>query len=335
MQNIYIVPIPAHYSRPRTDFKTYLEQSFRDPFSINLKGKNLMDVIDEAVKVKSRRSPKYKENLSCLRNQLRAIESQYGVKLRPVQVTDIFWDNFVPFCTERGLKASTIETITNQLRAVLNWAVKYGAEVSPTYGDAHIPKAYNQQIALTADEVSRIYYFDIDRFYQGKRADFRDKMRRVRDMFVLSICLGQRHSDMVRISKSCFDRNVFRITQQKTGSRAVVNIDRFAVNPKAAYEILERYDYEAPYKIDISKYNKALHELMRDIGFTETVRIEERVSGELITNEIPKWKMIASHTARRTAITVAVLRGHNLHSIRRASGHEDLRSLDKYIRDED
>lgn len=335
MQNIYIVPVPARSVRPRTDFKTYLERSLRDPFSLNLKDKPLMEVIQEAIKAKSRRSPGYARNVSSLVKQLKSIETDFGVRLKPVQITDIFWDNFVAICLDRGLKPSSIETLANQLRSILNWAVKHGAEVSPTYGDVHIPKAYNQQIALTADEVSRIYYFDIDRFYKGRRSDFRANMHRIRDMFVLSVCLFQRHSDMVRISRSCFDRNIFRITQQKTGGRAVVNIDRYSVNPKAAYEILERYDYEAPYKGDISKYNKAIHELMRDIGFTETVRIENRVNGELVPYESPKWKCIASHTARRTATTIAVLRGHNLHSIRKCTGHQDLRILDKYIRDED
>lgn len=335
MQNIYVVPIPARHTRPRTDFKTYLEQSLRDPFSLNLKDRPLMDVIQEAIKAKSRRSSGYARDISSLIKHLKAIEEEFGVKLKPIQITDIFWDNFVAICIERGLKPSTIETLANQLRSILNWAVKHGAEVSPTYGDVNIPKAYNQQIALTADEVSRIYYFDIDMFYQGRRSDYRENMRRIRDMFVLSVCLFQRHSDMVRISKSCFDRNIFRITQQKTGGRAIVNIDKYSVNPKAAYEILERYGYEAPFKSNISKYNKGLHELMRDIGFTEPVRIDERVNGELASHEIPKWKMIASHTARRTAITIAVLRGHNMHSIRKCTGHQDLRTLDRYIRDED
>lgn len=335
MQNVYIVPVQAPRTRPRTDFKTYLEQSLRDPFSLNLRNKTLMEVIQEAIKAKSRRSPGYARDIACLVKQLKAIETEFRVTLKPIQITDIFWDNFVAMTLDRGLMPSTITTISNQLRSILNWAVKHGAEVSPTYGDVRIPKAYNQQIALTADEVSRIYYFDIDRFYENRRSDFRDNMRRVRDMFVLSVCLFQRHSDMVRISKTCFDRNIFRITQQKTGGRAVVNIDRYSANPKAAYEILERYNYEAPFKADISKYNKALHELMRDIGLTEMIRIERREHGEMVSVEVPKWSRIASHTARRTATTIAVLRGHNLHSIRKCTGHQDLRILDKYIRDED
>lgn len=294
-----------------------------------------MEIVQEAIKVKSHRCPGYARSISSLVNRLKEIESDFEVVLKTTHVTDIFWDNFISICIDRGLMLSSIETICNQLRSILNWAVKHGAEVSPTYKDFRVPKATNRQIALTADEVSRIYYFDIDRFYPKRRSDYREKMLRVRDMFVLSVCLFQRHSDMIRISRSCFDRNIFRITQQKTGSRAVVNIDKYSTNPKAAYDILERYNYEAPYKGDIGNYNKALHELMRDIGFSDIIRVEERNRGEMESTDIPKWKLIASHTARRSAITIAVLKGHNLHSIRKCTGHSDLRTLDSYIRDED
>lgn len=79
---------------------------------------------------------------------------------------------------------------------------------------------------------------------------------------------------------------------------------------------------------------KAKSRLMRDIGFTEEVRIEERHEGRMTATSVPKWKLISSHTARRTAITIAVLRGHNVHAIKRCSGHSDLRSFEQYVRDE-
>ena len=123
MLTTYIVPIPAQTKRPKTDFKTYLEQTLNDPFTLNLKNKNLLEVIDEAIKAKSRRSPKYGRSLSCLMRQLKLIEQEHGVTLKTIHVTDVFWDYFVSECNGRGLKPSTIETLANQLRSILNWAV--------------------------------------------------------------------------------------------------------------------------------------------------------------------------------------------------------------------
>lgn len=319
---------------PQSDFRSYLEQSLRNPFVLDLKGCSLMEVIRICAGAKSKLHPHYKDSLGSLIFNLDKLEKAYRVTLVPVQITDIFWGYFISFCQSNGLKSSSISTICNQLRSVLNWASKYNATVSPTYSDCNIPRARNNEIALTADEVSRIAYFDIDRFYSNRRRDFRETMHKARDMFVLGCNLGQRHSDLVRIEPSCFDRNTFRITQQKTGNLAVVNIDRFAIDAKTAYRILDKYHHEAPYKATIGNYNYYLHQLMKDIGFTEAVRVEDRVSGELVVENIPKWKMIASHTARRTFATVNVLRGNNIHSIRKATGHSDLRCLEKYIRDE-
>lgn len=319
---------------PMEGFESYLESSLKDPFVLNLKDSSLMEVIDACVETKRRMRPKYGESLGCLIFNLRALESQYGVTLMPIQVTDIFWGYFVSFCEQRGLKPTSIETMCFQLKSILGWAMKYNAPVSPTYADVRVKHCAPMEIALTADEVSRISYFDIDRFYAGKRKDFRRTMHRVRDMFVLSCNLYQRHSDMVRIEKGHFSRNTFRITQQKTGNVAVVNIDQFSIEPRTTYRILEEYGYKAPFTATIGNYNHYLHRLMRDIGFDDLVRIEERKGGEMVTRMVPKWKLIMSHTARRTAITVGVMRGHNIHALRRCSGHSDLGSLDRYITDD-
>ena len=338
MSTLSITAQPSYYARPPKQedagFRAYLVQSLCSPFVLNLENASLMDVIKTCASAKSKMHRNYRQSLGCLIHNLTALEQQYGVKLLPVQVTDIFWDYFISFCLDRGLKASTVETICNQLRSILNWAVKYNAKVSPTYADFHVAKTHNNEIALSADDISRIAYFDIDRFYANRRADFRQTMHKVRDHCVLSANLFQRYSDMVRIDPSCFERNIFRITQQKTGGLAVVNIDRYAIDAKTTYRILEKYGYKAPYTATIGNYNYYLHILMRDIGLTELVRIEERRDGQLVVKNIPKWKLISSHTARRSAITIHVLRGHNIHAIKKCSGHCDLRVLDRYIRDE-
>lgn len=331
------MPAIAITTKPREvteDFRTYLEKSLRDPFTINLRDRTLMETVRAAVKAKSRLHPNYGSSIAGLVYNLELLEKDYRVTLMPVQVTDVFWGYFISFCQDRGLRASSINTMCQQLRSILNWAVKYNAPVSPTYADFSVPKARNQEVALTADEVSRIAYFDIDRFYADKRKDFRETMKRVRDMFVLSCNLFQRHSDMVRISPECFERSTFRITQQKTGNVAVVNIDKYAIDAKTTYRILEEYGYEAPYKSDISNYNHKLHLLMKDVGLDDLVRIEERRNGRMVVENVPKWKLISSHTARRTAITVNVLRGHNIHGVKKCSGHSDLRIFDNYIRDD-
>lgn len=324
----------AHPGLVTADFRSYLEHSLNNPVALDLRGCSLLEVIDACARVKTRFHPQFQHNVGCLRHNLHAIQRQYGTVIMPVQVTDIFYGYFLSFCEDRGLKVSTIKTMCSQLRAILSWAAKYNAEVSPTYTDFRIRRPESREIALTADEVSRIAYFDIDRFYADRRSDYRRTMHRVRDMFVLSCNLYQRHGDCVRIDPSCFNRNIFTIVQQKTGATAIVNIDRYSIDAKTTYRILEKYGYLAPYTCDIGNYNHYLHILMRDIGFTEPVKKEEYVRGEMVVKTMPKWKSISSHTARRTAISVGVLRGHNVQAIRKCSGHADLSVFSRYVKDD-
>ena len=316
------------------DFRAYLEKSLNDPFTLNLKNSTLLEVINHCATAKTKLYPNYEKSIRGLTYNLRALEDEYQIMLRPIQVTDIFWGYFISFCRGRGVKPSSIGTMCCQLRSILSWAVKYNAPVSPTYTDLRLPKFTNYEIALTADDISRITYFDIDRFYTHKRKDYVKEMHKARDLFVLSCNLFQRFSDMIRISPECFERNIFRITQQKTGQVAVVNIDKYAIDSKTTYRLLEKYGHYAPYTGTIGNYNKRLHDLMRDIGFTELIRVEERIDGKLVVQNVPKYKMISSHTARRTAITVGIIRGHNMHDLKRCSGHVDLKNFDRYIRDE-
>ena len=304
-------------------FKSYLEQSRTNPFVINLENATLIEVVIAGANARTKFHPKYRENIGGLLHNLRLMEEQFKVTLYPIQVTDIFYGYFIQFCRQRGLKDTSIGVMCARLRALLSWAAKYKAPVSPTYTEYVIPKTVPHEIALSADDVSRVTYFD-----------YRDAMSRVRDMFVLSVCLYQRHSDMVRIGPSNFERNKFTITQQKTGIVATVDIDRFSIEPKTAYKILDRYGFTAPYTATIGNYNRRLHDLMRDVGFTDTVRVDGFVDGVMTSTEVPRFELITSHTARRTAITVGVDRGLNVHDLRKCSGHADLKNFDRYIRDD-
>ena len=111
----------------QNDFKNYLEQSLRNPFALDLSGLSLMDVIRACSGAKARLHPNYPAHIGCLKNNLALLEEQYRVTIQPVQVTDIFWGYFISFCQGRGLRSSTIETMCNQLRSILSWAVKYNA----------------------------------------------------------------------------------------------------------------------------------------------------------------------------------------------------------------
>lgn len=312
-----------------TDFGAYLHLSKDQHFVLDLSTYSLLDVIEEYIRIKEKSSPKFRKNMSCIINNLKQIERMYQCELMPVQITDIFWYHFTSYLQSKGVAVSSMKTLCSQLRSTLAWASRHRAVISPSFDYIKLPNYTHEQIALTPDDVSHIYHFDLSTL--KKRPQFIRHMERVKDMFVLSCSLGQRFSDMVRVDKFCFDRNTFSILQQKTGTKAKLDINKFAVDTKTVYQILEKYNYQAPLTTDISCYNKYLKQLIKAIGFTEEVKREIKINGVIHTEYTPKYKMIGSHTARRTFITINVLRGIPLHEIMRASGHTSYSSFQRYL----
>lgn len=310
-------------------FANYLNQTKEQAFVLDLSNASLLEIIDELIAMKSKISPRYGRGFTCLINNLRLLEKQFNCVLKPHQITDVFWHHFVPFLLQRGLALSSIKTMCSQLRAALDWASRHQAKISPTFDLIKLPSYCHQQIALTPDEVSHIYHFDLSTI--NRRPQHLRKLETVKDMFVLSCNLGQRFSDMIRIDKTCFNRNIFTIVQQKTGNHAKVDIDRMSIDRNTTYKILEKYDYCSPLTTDISCYDKYLKELLSHIGFDEIIRRETKVNGFIEVECTPKWRLIGSHTARRTFATVNVLRGYRMAEIRRATGHKSETAFEKYI----
>lgn len=70
---------------------------------------------------------------------------------------------------------------------------------------------------------------------------------------------------------------------------------------------------------------------MIHVGLNEIVKREECIAGQIKSESCEKYKLISSHTARRTFATVNILRGHKYTEIRRATGHKSESGFEKYI----
>lgn len=316
------------------DFGTYLRSDAKHIYTLNLANKSLLECIAERIKQKERLHPSFGKNMSCLKANIRELENEYGCTIMPEHITQIFWEGFHDrLINQKQMSFATVETVSSQLRTTLEWAARYKAELSPDYADFDIPKGHSLLISLTPDDVSRIAHFDINTIHRN--AQHLRTLERVRDQFVLQCNLGQRYSDISRLQPMHFNGNTFSIVQQKTGNKAVVNIDEFALDKKTVYALLKKYHYRSPYPRDISNFNHYLHELMQYVGFTEVLTYEEKRSGKIIQHHKAKWQLITSHTARRTFVTINILRNKNIMKLKKCTGHTTTELFEKYYREEE
>lgn len=313
------------------NFRTFLDTSSKEQlFELDLSNCSVEEIINQFITIRSQISPNYWKNYSSLLYYIHAIQKEFDCILYPKQINETFWKHFVPYLYHNNLAGSTIEKICGQLKTSLTWGAKYGVLLPTTYDMVRVRYSDTQPIALSLDEVSRIYWFDCNTI--PKRGDCIRNFKRVKDMFVLSCNLGQRFSDMVRIDRTCFEGNLFSICQQKTGTISRVDMQKFCLDLNVTYQILEKYNYKAPICGDLTNYNRNLKDLVKYIGFDEEVKYEEIINSKSYIKYIPKWDLITSHTARRTFATINIKRGYSEIEVRKATGHKWESSFDSYVR---
>lgn len=67
-------------------------------------------------------------------------------------------------------------------------------------------------------------------------------------------------------------------------------------------------------------------------GITKKERITTHRGGKENEAYIERYKLVSSHTARRTGATLMYLEGVDLYDIMKVTGHTNLDSLKKYVR---
>ena len=145
------------------------------------------------------------------------------------------------------------------------------------------------------------------------------KLERVRDIFIFSCLTGVRFSDYLSINKQCIETlkegtKIIRYYSKKVDKEIVT------VCSDKALLLLEKYNYQF-LKISSQNYNLYLKELGFLVGFIEDVKVDGYKKGLPIFITKPKYKFIASHTARRSFATNLYKRGIAITHIMKATGH--------------
>lgn len=81
----------------------------------------------------------------------------------------------------------------------------------------------------------------------------------------------------------------------------------------------------------ISRYSFYFKGGYYNTGFKEIIRMSVKIQGVVQYEYIPKYRLITSHTARRTFITINVLKGINLLQIRKSTRHKSQAAFERYI----
>ena len=246
----------------------------------------------------------------------------------------------------RGYSINTIGKHVAHLKGILRSAESEGYNQNQKYKDKRFKgtRVEVDSIYLTKEDLEKFCAVDLSKMPIG--------YQQARDIFLVGCWTAQRVSDYNNISRDAIQSYTKRtivdvpdpenpgqtkpeiqvrevmyinIRQHKTGAKVAVPCSSELKN------ILERYNYQMPHLAD-QVINRYIKEIGKMAGLTEMVEMVETKGGTKTTVKYEKYKLIHSHTARRTGATLMYLAGMDVYDIMKITGHSSPNMLKKYIK---
>lgn len=234
-----------------------------------------------------------------------------------------FYYNYTSFLKKKGFAINSVGKCIRDLKAVLHAAEIDGLNTCLTWKEKRFKgiRVDVDSIYLTPEDLKRMMSVDF--------AALSPEHEQARDIFMVGVWTAQRISDYNHIKPGDFNTlreiTYLNVRQQKTGAKVSIPCN------SALKAILKKYDFNLPHLPD-RVINRDIKEVARAAGLTGTVEIETTKGGVPRKERIPKWKLVHSHTARRTGATLMYLAGVDLYDIMKITGHTTPAMLKKYIK---
>ncbi len=234
---------------------------------------------------------------------------------------DIYHD-FINYLTEQNLKNNTIGNKIKLLKAILSKSYDEGLHDNIDFKKREFKKFKSEvdNIFLTKEEVNKIFNLNLT------SAPVLDLAR---DLFLCGCYTALRYSDYKKITPDNYitrdGKSYLHINTQKTNDKVIIPI-----KPELE-KILKKYNYTLP-KFDLDQINKNIKVVGKMAGIDEIVEIKELKGAIQTITKKPKYKLITSHTGRRTTATLLYLAGVSTLDIMMITGHKTEKSLLTYIK---
>lgn len=257
-----------------------------------------------------------------------------------------FYYEYTAYLKNKNYSINSVGKCVKELKAILYAAEIEGHHTNNAWKDKKFKgtRVDIDSIYLTREDLDKLMAVDLSKYGEGHT--------QARDIFMVGVWTAQRVSDYNNIKKEDFStltKNTMReeddpehpgekkawiekqeftclnIRQQKTGAKVAIPCN------SQLKAILEKYDYQLPHLED-PVINRYIKEVAETAGLTELVEIETTKGGTPKKEKIEKYKLIHTHTARRTGASLMYLAGVDLYDIMKVTGHTSPAMLKKYIK---
>lgn len=259
------------------------------------------------------------EQYARAREVLKDFERETGYPVTFEAVNTTMYSDLVTFLEGRGLYSNTIGKYIRTFKRFLNTAVSKGRRL-PGYNPSEwvVLKEDATDIALTMKELDAIEDLDLSD---------RPALANARDILLLGCWCPVRYGDLRTLRPSKIGKELIRFHQEKTGDE--VEIARLPGFDR----VLQRRNGELPEFISEQRLNNHLKEIARMVPeLHELVNVKRTGPNGREETDVPRWKMVSTHTMRRTGATNMYVLGVPALSIMAATGHRTEKTFLGYVK---
>ncbi len=230
-------------------------------------------------------------------------------------VDEAYYVRLVQKMNEREYSRNYQGAIISKLRAVMSEGRRLKYHRNDDFRQFKKTVEQPDTVYLTEEEVERLWNIDLKD----------DMEQRVRDLFLIGVYTAARFSDYSRLSEKNISGGYITFTQRKTADSVMIPL-----SPKVA-AILRRNGGHAP-EVSQAVFNREIKAVCLKAGISGKVQVTRSRGTRHETSVEPKWKLVSSHTARRTGATLLHKTGISVQSLMLITGHRSIQSLMHYLR---
>lgn len=219
----------------------------------------------------------------------------------------------------RKYRNSTLNSMFKWLREFLRWCRD---ENDYSIDDKVI--AYKPSLSVVENDVVFLSFEEFKKIYALTFGKDQQYLERARDVFCFQCATGLRYSDVQALKPHHINNGKISITMQKTSRVVVIALNKYSS------EILEKYDNVLPVNSN-QKQNKYIKEVCRMAEINDTCTRVYNIGAVRHEKVFEKWQLIATHTARRTFVSVSLSLGATQEQVMSITGHSTVMMMEKYV----
>ena len=293
--------------------KTYIDKNHLDT---PIKDKLLVDFINDMISKKNK-SKSYVSQYNVLAKHITEFSDKMNCIIYTNSITEDFLEDFICYLRDKNMRNNTVKGLIEKVKAMAKKAGNYGYAVNRTFDEVSIPEEDTCSVALSMNDITRIYY------YTG----LKKKEEKIRDLFIVGCLTGMRYSDYSTLTSENIQNDIIVKKTKKTGVTVHVPIHAYI------REIIKKYNGELPTDVSIQHFNRSIKPICKKIGLNEKVVFTRTVGHEIVTQVYELWQVVSSHTARRSAATNMYNSGRmKTLQIMLITGHTTEKNFFRYIK---